>query len=88
MASESSLDSKLVDMINSLVKNDEILGEKQLLSLSRKIGSLVETYRSKKPASKEVTIVSEDDKSKVARHERAQSQSSYYATVPIMKLKP
>jgi hypothetical protein len=34
---EADLDAKICDQVNSVVKTDEALGEKQLIILSRKI---------------------------------------------------
>lgn len=44
---DNRLDGKLVDAVNSAVKTDEPLGEKQLVMLSRKLTAMVEDYRRK-----------------------------------------
>ena len=40
--SDNRLDAKIVDTVNSAVKSDEPLGEKQLVLLSRKLNQVVE----------------------------------------------
>ena len=45
--SDLQLDSKVIDTVNQAVKQDQALGEKQLVLLSRKVAHIVEEHRKK-----------------------------------------
>lgn len=69
LSHEAALDQKICDHVNSMVKTDEQLGEKQLVQMSRALSKIVEQHRRLKPVHQSDMNNDDDLKSNASKYD-------------------